>query len=179
MLFKGFKFGKSKDGGKEKPAGDNKTAHIAGMEEHLKDRTNNLMQTEKKLKRLSNKVSDIAPTDVPSVQPHGPIEELTLVPENINDEAEPNEKITGAALEENVEDDKLIEAQTESEAPVPVEKGKKTDLDADSLRALFTHEEEEENPLVNLINSLPDISVDELTEDLKEIKDIIRDWQKK
>ena len=55
----------------------------------------------------------------------------------------------------------------------------KSNLDADSLKALFTSEEKEVNPLVSLINSLPDITIDELMDDLKEIKGIIRDWQKK
>jgi hypothetical protein len=55
----------------------------------------------------------------------------------------------------------------------------KSNLDSDSLKALFTSEEKDENPLVSLINSLPDITIDELVDDLKEIKDIIRDWQRK
>jgi hypothetical protein len=55
----------------------------------------------------------------------------------------------------------------------------KGSMDAESLKALFDSHEEEENPLAKLINSLPDITVDELMDDLKEIKDIIRDWQKK
>ncbi|OGO20788.1 MAG: hypothetical protein A2Z15_01995 [Chloroflexi bacterium RBG_16_50_11] len=180
MLFKGFKFGKSKDSGKGKtPAGDVKTKHIAKMEEQLKDRTDNLMQTEKKLKRLSDRVNDMAEINDAPVRPHGPVEELALEPENTDDEAEPNEKTTGAALEENIDDIKLLEIEPKSNAPPPTEKEDKNNLDTDSLKALFTHEEDEENPLINLINSLPDITVDELTEDLKEIKDIIRDWQKK
>jgi hypothetical protein len=49
----------------------------------------------------------------------------------------------------------------------------------DSLSNLFNQDEEEENPLAALINSLPDVSAQELLDDLQEIKDIIRDGQRK
>ena len=32
---------------------------------------------------------------------------------------------------------------------------------------------------MNLIHSLPEVTINELEEDLKEIKDIIKDWQRK
>jgi hypothetical protein len=48
-----------------------------------------------------------------------------------------------------------------------------------SIGNIFTDLEEEENPLVNLIKVLPDVAATELIDDLKEINDIIKDWQKK
>jgi hypothetical protein len=179
MIFKSFKFGKSKDKGKGKlPAGDATATQIAELEEHLNDRTDNLKQTEKKLKRLSGKVSNLAEIEVTPIQPHGPIGELSIEPEDTLEGVDEEEN-TGATLEEGVEDVKLVEVPAESEPSPSAEKERKNDLDGDSLKALFTSEEEEENPLANLIHSLPDVTIDELTEDLKEIKDIIKDWQKK
>ncbi len=54
-----------------------------------------------------------------------------------------------------------------------------TDVDVDSLGSLFNQNEEETNPLANLINSLPDVTVGELIDDLNEIKRIIKEWQPK
>ena len=45
------------------------------------------------------------------------------------------------------------------------------------LQSLFSQEEEEEHPLANLINFLPDVSVQELEDDIAEIKSIIQEWQ--
>jgi len=181
MIFKGFKFGKSKDNRKGKSeSGDDTATHIAELEEQLKDRTNNLKQTEKKLMRLSEKVNDIVEIEVTPVKPHGPIKELSIGPEDTLDDADLDEGvIAGAALEKGVDDIKLVEASVKSEPAPSTEKGTKSNYDSDSLKALFTSEENEENPLANLINSLPEVTIDELEEDLKEIKDIIRDWQKK
>ena len=49
--------------------------------------------------------------------------------------------------------------------------------DADSLNNLFSSEEEEENPLAGLINSLPDVTARELMDDLAEIQRIIKEWK--
>jgi hypothetical protein len=81
MLFKGLKFGKNKDKEKVKPPADDAAViHIAELEEQLKDRTDGLVQTEKKLKKLSDKVNSLGETEVVSLQPHGPIGELSIEP---------------------------------------------------------------------------------------------------
>jgi hypothetical protein len=49
----------------------------------------------------------------------------------------------------------------------------------DDLSQLFSQDEEEENPLAALINALPDVSAQELLDDLQEIKMIIRESQHK
>jgi hypothetical protein len=182
MLFKGLKFGKKKDKEEEEekpPADDAVSTNISELEEQLKERTENLTQTEMKLKKLSGKINDIEEIETSEPHPHGPIGELSI---------EPEDSLSGVDIdeEENAEteyvkepeDSKQDEAQTESEPSTSTKKPDKQ-LDAESLKALFTHEDEEENPLAPLIGSLPDVSVDELMDDLKEIKDIIRDWQKK
>ena len=45
------------------------------------------------------------------------------------------------------------------------------------LNSLFSMNEEEENPLAALINSLPDVTVRELMDDLDEIHRIIKEWK--
>jgi hypothetical protein len=60
----------------------------------------------------------------------------------------------------------------------PAEEKKKDKPDeSDSLTNLFSQEEEEENPLQSLIDSLPDVSVRELLDDLAEINRIINEWK--
>ncbi len=192
MKFKGFKFGKNKDKEKEKKSADDAAStQIAELEEHLKERTDDLAETEMKLKELSGKISEIEEVDASELRPHGPIGELSI---------EPEDSLSGVDTDEEEEED-VIEIKKKPEDAVPEPKEKPGDansagaqeegtysastkrpdkqLDAESLKALFTSEEEEENPLAGLINSLPDVSVDELMDDLKEIKDIIKDWQNK
>ena len=48
-----------------------------------------------------------------------------------------------------------------------------------SISNIFNNIDDEENPLANLIKVLPDVAATELLDDLKEINDIIKDWQKK
>ena len=97
-------------------------------------------------------------------------------------------------LEDENEDVKIVETGTISSAspgatptetnpePEPAsqpsaESGINLEDDSESLSNLFNDDEEEENPLEKLINSLPDVSTQELIDDLNEIKGIIKDWQ--
>ena len=48
----------------------------------------------------------------------------------------------------------------------------------EGLNNLFRAEEEEENPLANLIRTLPEYTTHEIVEDLNEIKSIMREWHK-
>jgi hypothetical protein len=70
-------------------------------------------------------------------------------------------------------------ASTAAVATAPVEEEKKEDKqsDNDSLNSLFSQDDTEENPLENLINALPDVSVQELMDDLAEINRIIQEWR--
>jgi len=63
-------------------------------------------------------------------------------------------------------------AEPEAEAPAITE-------DDNSLASLFGNEEEEENPLASLIESLPDVTPRELLDDLQELKDLIRERHRK
>jgi hypothetical protein len=71
------------------------------------------------------------------------------------------------------------EVKAEAAAPPAPEKSNKDALSKDSLSSLFAQDEEEENPLAGLMRSLPEVDTHELLEDIKEIKGIIEDWQKK
>ena len=70
-------------------------------------------------------------------------------------------------------------ASPKAEAASPPKEDKTKSEDADSLNKLFSSDDEEENPLANLIRSMPDVTTEELLEDLNEIKEIIREWQQK
>jgi hypothetical protein len=50
-----------------------------------------------------------------------------------------------------------------------------TDSSDDSFSNLFSNDEDEVNPLANLINSLPEVSAQELITELEEIKGIIKE----
>jgi hypothetical protein len=180
MFFKGLKFGKKKEKEKGKaPADAGASTHISELEEELKNRTDDLAETEMKLKKLSGKIDDMKEMEVTELHPHGPIGELSIEPEDsLSGVDADEEEDTSAEIKEEPQDNNLVEAQPESKPSTSTKKPDKQ-LDAESLKALFTSEEKEENPLTGLINSLPEVSADELMDDLKEIKDIIRDWQKK
>ena len=74
---------------------------------------------------------------------------------------------------------KLAEAITVPAKSPEKEKEIKLDDNNDSLGNLFSNNDEEVNPLANLINALPDVTAQELIDDLKEIKRIIKEWQPK
>jgi septal ring factor EnvC (AmiA/AmiB activator) len=169
MKFNLFKLGKPKNQ-KKTPKSNAAATQIAELEEQLNGWTDNLKQTEQRLKKLSGKVSDITELEATPIQPHGPIRELVIEPEG-DSEDDP--------LEEELEVVKMVEVQPEITPAPPTENAEKSDYARDSFKELFIDEDDEENPLANLIHSLPDVTIDELEEDLKEIKDIIKDWQKK
>jgi ribosomal protein L12E/L44/L45/RPP1/RPP2 len=147
------------------------------------------------------------PTDVTPIRPHGPAAELTLDEEEPQetagitlDEVEINDS---TKLGEEV---KIKEVTTAKPAAAPPaapasaaasiavamtaaapaaenktenkeETKEEKSQDADSLNNLFNTEEEEENPLASLINSLPDVSIREIMDDLAEIQRIIKEWR--
>jgi hypothetical protein len=129
-----------------------------------------------------------------AVQPHPPLQELSLEAEAEAAAAEGEVLLSAdpnAPAEEEGEPIKLVEVQPSvpvaSAAPPPPtpaavkeapKKNDPMDLGA-SISNIFTNVDDEENPLSNLIKSLPEVAASELIDDLKEINDIIKDWQKK
>ena len=204
MRFKSFKIGKSK----EKPdkdtaeAGDTLTTQITDLEEQVNNKTKELEATEQELKELSDtaKVSEEGEDTPP--QPHGPLDELTVTPEDeLFDVGE--ETDIGALLGEADEGLKVVEVTAGADAPdeglkvvevaagadapaeaekepanAEAEKEPSTEKEDDSINSLFNQEDDEVNPLANLVNSLPDVTAQELLDDLGEIKEIIREWER-
>jgi hypothetical protein len=170
-----------------------RASRIADMETKINGKTKDLKKATEKLNGLRTDAGIAIPVDVIPVRPHGPVAELTLEPEDLSDNS-------GIALDEVISDEpvtlggdiKIAEVSAEKIAAVkavpvaaaalPVEgkkEGKKDEKqdEADSLNNLFSQDEEEENPLASLINSLPDVTVRELMDDLGEIHRIIKEWR--
>jgi hypothetical protein len=204
MHLKSFKIGKS-NGKPDKDtaeAGDTLTAQIADMEEQVNNKTKELEATEQELKELSDtaKVSEESEEDEDTPpQPHGPLDELTVTPEDelldIDDigallgEADEGLKVVEVTAGADAPDEglKVVEVAAGADAPAEAEKEPanaeaekepSTEKEDDSINSLFNQEDDEVNPLANLINSLPDVTAQELLDDLGEIKEIIREWER-
>jgi hypothetical protein len=196
MKFGVIKLGKSNEDKKKvkDASGDGSAVQIAELEDELNSRANDLKQTEAKLKKLSGKGKNGKDGDDVPVTPHGPIDELTIEPEvDLQGLVAPTEEEADIAPEGNAAGIKLVEVKIQPDTPLAAEKVTKVepvpppapaaedkgDLSRDSLNALFTSDDEEENPLAGLMRSLPDVAASELLDDIKEIRDIMEDWQKK
>ena len=195
---KSFTLGKSK----EKPAKDDAELkdidadRIAKMEKRIYGRTRDLEEKAQQIQGLVNKSDKNG--DIP-LGPHGPLGELTL---EADEKSTDLDILTAASesddSEEGEEKVKLVEVNVVRVTPpikasqvklaeaitVPAkspakEKEIKLDDNNDSLGNLFSNDDEEVNPLANLINALPDVTAQELIDDLKEIKRIIKEWQPK
>jgi len=142
-----FKLGKSKE------KADKSTAE-AGLEEQVNNRAQDLKGAGEQLR---------PPSD--TANPHGPIAELSVEPD---DESRDDEKELGSLFEE---------AEGKSEETEINVAEQSIGGEGESFSNLFDQDEAEENPLASLINSLPDVTVKELFDDLQEIKTIINDWQ--
>jgi len=167
----GFKFGKSKDKAPPEEAGAEEETGAAIVDELLQS----------------------VEEDGAVVKPHPPLQELSLDVEQELDTGEAllTEETTGESEGETV---KLVEVKLDPTAAVPpppppappAPAGKKDaggkpgdplDISA-SINSIFTDVEDEENPLANLIKTLPEVAATELIDDLTEINDIIKDWKK-
>jgi hypothetical protein len=194
-----FKLGKSKEKpGKDKvdvAIKDIAAERIEKMEQRIYGRARDLEEKAQQIQGLTDKTEDV------DARPHGPIGELTLEAADKSSDVMRVVKLNDSADADEDEDEgtvKLVEVSAVN-APPPVKaapvkaaeakaspakppeaaKEAKPDDDSDSLGNLFNQQEEEINPLANLINSLPDVTVEELIDDLKDIKRIIKEWQAK
>jgi hypothetical protein len=181
MRFKGFeslknlKIGKSKEEPEESTAeaGDISANQVAELEEQINNKTKDLEATEQQLRELSNKANGSEEDEGPPPQPHGPLSELTVEPD---DELMDEETDASTLLGEADEEVNVVEVEASAVAPAEAEKVPPKEAESDSLTNLFSQEDEEENPLAALINSLPDVTAEELLDDLREIKEIIQEW---
>jgi hypothetical protein len=182
MHFKGFKdltLGKPKEKPGGGPGKENPSRKIALMEEKMNGRTKNLAEMAQKIQGLAG-----APGGDEVTRPHGPLGELSIGPE---DRVEDVTDILPVVEAETKDAVKVVEVSISKEpapaaaavaapepasAPAPADPG-------NPLSGLFSNDEEEENPLANLIKTLPDYTTHEIIEDLGEIKKIINEWQRK
>ncbi len=178
MRFKSFfKIGKAK----EKPdrdtaeAGDTRATQVAVLEEQSNDRTKDLEAAKEQLRVLANTAKNSKKDEDAPPQPHGPLGELSVEPK---DELVVKETNVGTPLEKAGEAAKVEKVEAGAAAPAEAKKEPIKKEENDSLNNLFGQEEEEENPLANLISSLPDVTTQELLDDLQEIKVIIKEWEK-
>jgi hypothetical protein len=197
---KGFGLGgKPKDKNQEKPdVSSNDSSKVVEMKNKLSSRTKGLEETEKKLNGL---IADNGTSEASG--PHGPLVELSLEPGQLETEQETDDEEISVEPKESVikvvEMSKIPEANTPvvteiksgtagikdiktSDAPAPAAPADKPEgkpeSEEDSLSNLFSTHDEEVNPLANLISSLPDVTIQELVDDLSEIRGIIKEWQK-
>jgi hypothetical protein len=128
------------------------------------------------IEEIDRKIEELPEAVDEATGPHGPLGELSIEPEDETDDDVP-EIIPPEPEAESQEDIKIVDITHGKEtAPAATEAG---DMDlGSSLNSLFSNEEEEVNPLANLISSLPDYTTKEIIEDLNEIKTIIQEWQR-
>lgn len=192
---KNLSIGKTKDKSKkvEIDVEDSETLEISEIKDEQKAKAET---ADPKLQEFSRRTGTIPESDDIIAKPHGPVAELSIEPEDMENDA-------GFTLDELDDNDslklgeeiKISEVSAESatsspeEAPTaaiaPAEGLKPEDQqetkldDSNSLNSLFSEDEEEDNPLASLINSLPDVSLQELVDDLEEIHRIIKEWRPK
>ena len=200
MRFKSFKIGKTGEQAVEETGqAETVTAtEVADMEEKMNNKTKKLIDAEKQLKGLTGSANGPEEDDDEIPGPHGPLIELTVEPGDelvdLDTEAELNtlmdtdekgEKQDINVVEASKKDtaEASIEAADKAERKDKSEQGEEAKPDiapqdgSDDFNNLFTDEEEEINPLANLINALPEVSAEELINELEEIKEIIRERQ--
>lgn len=190
MRFKPLKLGKSKDESKEDTIEfDAATAEqLNEINESISSRTRSLEETTQRLQDLSDTLNYFSDED-DTPKPHGPLVELTVEPEDkmmdIDLDTMPDEEL----LDTSADEIKVVEVSKQATKPAKLTESGKSPQDVaikpdaaesedDSFSNLFGTEEEESNPLATLINSLPDVSAQEIIDDLEEIKNIIKDNRK-
>ena len=201
----GFKIGKfgekNEENGQEEPL---TAIEVADIEEKMSEKTQELRSAEKQLKGLAEPSTSAGDDEDEIPGPHGPLIELTLDPENDLDvETDKELDILMNAKENEGGDDqeiKMVEVASKdvadavdktadnpaeesagNEKPEPDESDTPDEPESaagdsdDGFGSLFSQEEEEVNPLANLIKSVPDVSAQELLGELAEIKDLLAD----
>ena len=177
MRFKSFKLGVLK-GKSEEDVEDDEDEQVQEQASNETDGIDAATEIPEGVSEIPNKDND----EEPPVGPHGPIGELTVEPQDtlLDEEAD----VSGLLDESEEEDVTIVEVTAKDATPVESEEKEKTeeppkeDSD-DSFSNLFSTDEEEVNPLENLLNSLPDVTVRELLDDLQEIRDLLQDGQQK
>jgi hypothetical protein len=202
MRFKSFKISKTDEKDEQVAVKEDTVmvTEVADMEEKINNKTKKLKDAEKQLKGLTDATRTPEENEDEVLGPHGPLIELTVEPGNelvdLDTEAELNtlmdtdekgEEQDINVVEVNNKDaikvvdkeadktndkivDKTVDGVNETKQKLPKDS-------KDDFSSLFSEEEEEVNPLSNLISSLPEVSAQELLNQLEEIKGIIQERQ--
>jgi len=138
---------------------------ISGLEEMVSQRTRELEDAKVQLSQLSTVVEGTDGTEEKAL-----VEELFTQPNQPAGESPvPTEE--GAPAEEKEPDALLTETEEKGEEK-PGSEG-----ESDMLSDIFSQEDEEENPLVGLISTLPDVAAAELLDEAKEVEKMMQGWQ--
>jgi len=141
---------------------------ITSLEELVSKRTRDLEEAKKQLSELHEA------TGIPDEEDDSddlPISELFVQPNQMK-----GEPPAAAAVEPPV-------VLTDTE-PLPekatVAEGKPEDSAAnEAMSGFFSSDEEEENPLTGLIDSLPEVTAEELVEEARQVTAMLREWHEK
>jgi hypothetical protein len=190
MRFKNLKLGKTKEEPEEEIIEVEKTTagQLTEMHEQMSSKTRNLEKTTQQLQELSGTLNG-SDEEEERPKPHGPLKELSVEPEDKMMDIDMDTPADEELFDSSGEEIQVVEVSAETppaetaeqtgpagENPPESEATEdKEDSEDDSFNSLFNSEEEEINPLASLISALPDVSAQELVDELQEIKDIILD----
>ncbi|MFC1964680.1 hypothetical protein ACFLWG_01575 [Chloroflexota bacterium] len=144
-------------------AGDALVDQVESLKERVNERTRDLVEVDEQLGQLSNTVKETnQDSDEVLVKEilAGSIESESELSDQLGKEPPGKERDLGALLGG-------AGGQEQEKSTNDVEKGSFSDL--------FDDEEEQENLLVGLISSLPDVTAEELLNELQEIEAMIRE----
>ncbi len=174
--FKDFSLSKPKEKSGYSPGEeDQATEQITQMGERLNGHIKDLEETAQQIQQLADSTNGDK-----DAKPHGPLGELSIEPDDQSGD-EILDVNPPEIVEEVQEQVKLVEVNMEEETASAEAEPSPAPASEDSinpLNNLFDDEEEEDNPLANLIKSMPDYTTQEITDDLKELQRIIQEWQR-
>lgn len=163
-------------------AAEQKVHKIESLEELVARRTQSLKEAQAQLSHL---VVEDSPETGKENKDEVKVEDLFTQPNPPGAPAKEEIAVKEEDLKAILKVDVISVGEKEAIAAPGVEKaeaGKKPEVKTkakdDSLADLFDQEEEKDNPLDRLIQSLPDVSARELLNEAKEVSTIIKGWRR-
>ena len=161
-------------------AEDALTSQPTGSEE-----TDNEPDTDSEEAQAKGSRPEVRPGELTKVVESSEEDETQVVEDSEEDEAQavdlfeqpnkPEGELSAQPKEEPTAEEKDVSSLL---GKAEEEKGEQGNEEEDiSFSSLFDEEEEEENPLAGLITSFPDITAQELLEEVQEVKKIVHEWQ--
>jgi len=165
-------------------AEDTLVSQITDLEEMVNKRTRELEEARQQLSQLSSTEDSSSDEDEKQVvQPASAIEtsdkDETQAEELFTHPNQPADELSVQPEAESTGEVKAPEVAVAQAGEEEETKESSGEGESDALSDIFSGEEEEENLLSGLINSLPDVDVVELLAEAKEMNEMIRQWQRK